>query len=47
MLGDVLEELTLKKTRSAVADLTKMAPQTAVVVQDDILMKPVLTVNLN
>ena len=83
MLGDVLEELTLKKTRSAVADLTKMAPQTALVVQDDgstekedvdfidpgekilvktgdqvpvdgkvisgsvILMKPVLTVNLN
>lgn len=35
MLGDVLEELTLKKTRSAVADLTKMAPQTALVVQDD------------
>ena len=34
-LGDVLEELTLKKTRSAVADLTKMAPQTALVVQDD------------
>ena len=35
ILGDVLEELTLKKTRSAVADLTKMAPQTALVVQDD------------
>lgn len=34
-LGEVLEELTLKKTRKAVADLTKMAPQTALVLQDD------------
>lgn len=35
MLGEVLEELTLKKTRSAVSDLTNMAPKTALVVQDD------------
>lgn len=35
MLGDVLEEFTLKKTRSAVSDLTNMAPKTALVVQDD------------
>lgn len=34
-LGDVLEELTLKKTRKAVSDLTKMAPRTALVLQDD------------
>lgn len=34
-LGEILEELTLKKTRKAVADLTKMAPQTALVLQDD------------
>lgn len=34
-LGDVLEELTLKKTRKAVYDLTKMAPKTALVLQDD------------
>lgn len=34
-LGDMLEELTLKKTRSAVSDLTKMAPKTALVVKDD------------
>lgn len=34
-LGDVLEELTLKKTRKAVSDLTKMAPKTALVLQDD------------
>ena len=35
MLGDVLEEITLRKTRSAVSDLTQMAPKTASVVQDD------------
>lgn len=35
MLGDVLEELTLKKTRSAVSELTDLAPKTALVVQDD------------
>ncbi|RVU69975.1 MULTISPECIES: heavy metal translocating P-type ATPase [Lactobacillus] len=35
MLGDYLEELTLKKTRSAVADLTKMAPKIALVIQPD------------
>lgn len=34
-LGDVLEKLTLKKTRKAVSDLTKMAPRTALVLQDD------------
>lgn len=34
-LGDVLEELPLKKTRKAVSDLTKMAPKTALVLQDD------------
>lgn len=35
MLGDFLEEVTLKKTRSAISDLTKMAPTTALVMQDD------------
>lgn len=35
MLGDSLEEVTLKKTRSAISDLTKMAPTTALVMQDD------------
>ena len=35
MLGDFLEEVTLKKTRSAISDLTKMAPTTAWVMQDD------------
>lgn len=33
--GDVLEELTLKKTRQAVSDLTKIAPRTAWVLHDD------------
>lgn len=35
MLGDFLEEVTLKKTRSAISDLIKMAPTTALVMQDD------------
>lgn len=35
MLGDFLEEVTLKKTRSAISDLTKMAPTTALIMQDD------------
>lgn len=35
MLGEVLEDFTLKKTRSAVFDLVSMAPQTALVVQED------------
>lgn len=35
MLGDFLEEVTLKKTRSAISDLTKIAPTTALVMQDD------------
>lgn len=35
MLGDFLEEVTLKKTRSTISDLTKMAPTTALVMQDD------------
>ena len=35
MLGEVLEDFTLKKTRSAVSDLISMAPQTALVVQED------------
>lgn len=35
MLGEVLEDVTLKKTRSAVKQLTSMAPQTAVIVNDD------------
>ena len=35
MLGEVLEDFTLKKTRSAVSDLVSMAPQTALVVQED------------
>lgn len=33
-LGDVLESLTLKKTRAAVKSLTDMAPQTATVLAD-------------
>lgn len=33
-LGDVLEALTLKKTRAAVKSLTDMAPQTATVLAD-------------
>ena len=35
MLGEVLEDFTLKKTRSAVSDLVSMAPKTALVLQDD------------
>lgn len=35
MLGEVLEDFTLKKTRSAVSDLVSMAPKTASVLQDD------------
>ncbi|NLD07646.1 MAG: heavy metal translocating P-type ATPase, partial [Lactobacillus sp.] len=35
MLGEVLEDFTRKKTRSAVSDLVSMAPQTALVVQED------------
>ena len=35
MLGEVLEDLTLKKTRSAVKQLTDLAPQTALVVDPD------------
>lgn len=35
MLGEVLEDFTLKKTRSEVSDLASMAPQTALVVQED------------
>ncbi len=35
LLGDVLENLTLTKTRSAVKELTQMAPQTALVVTKD------------
>lgn len=35
MLGEVLEDFTLKKTRSAVSDLVSMTPQTALVVQED------------
>ena len=35
MLGDFLEEVTLKKTRSAISDLTKRAPTTTLVMQDD------------
>lgn len=35
MLGEVLEDFTLKKTRSAVSDLVSMAPQTALVVQEN------------
>ncbi|WP_127849244.1 heavy metal translocating P-type ATPase [Lacticaseibacillus hulanensis] len=35
LFGDVLEERTLAKTRSAVKDLTEMAPQQADVLQDD------------
>lgn len=34
-LGEVLENITLKKTRSAVQELTQMAPQTALVVDED------------
>lgn len=36
MLGEVLEDFTLKKTRSAVSDLVSMAPQTALVVQENV-----------
>lgn len=35
MLGEVLEDATLQKTRSAVQHLANMAPQTALVVNDD------------
>lgn len=35
LFGDVLEERTLAKTRSAVKDLTEMAPQQADVLQPD------------
>lgn len=35
MLGEVLEDVTLQKTRSAVQDLANMAPQTAIVVNED------------
>lgn len=35
MLGEVLENFTLKKTRSAVKELASMAPQTATVIDDD------------
>lgn len=35
MLGEVLEDVTLQKTRSAVQDLANMAPQTATVVNED------------
>lgn len=35
MLGEVLEDVTLQKTRSAVQQLAAMAPQTATVVNDD------------
>lgn len=35
MLGEVLEDVTLQKTRSAVKQLADMAPQTALVVNDD------------
>ena len=35
MLGEVLESVTLKKTRSAVKELADQAPQTALVVDDD------------
>lgn len=35
MLGEVLEDATLQKTRSAVQQLADMAPQTALVVNDD------------
>ena len=35
MLGEVLEDFTLKKTRSAVSNLVSMAPKTALVMQDD------------
>lgn len=34
-LGEVLENITLNKTRSAVQELTQMAPQTALAVGDD------------
>lgn len=35
MLGEVLEEMTLQKTRSAVTSLTKISPMTATVINDD------------
>ena len=35
MLGEVLEDATLHKTRSAVQQLANMAPQTAQVINDD------------
>lgn len=35
MLGEVLEDVTLQKTRSAVQQLANLAPQTALVVNDD------------
>lgn len=35
MLGEVLEEMTLQKTRSAVTSLTKISPTIATVINDD------------
>lgn len=35
MLGEVLEEITLRKTRSAVKQLADLAPQTALVIDSD------------
>lgn len=35
MLGEILEEMTLQKTRSAVTSLTKISPTTATVINDD------------
>ncbi len=35
MLGEVLEDSTLQKTRSAVSDLAKIAPKTASILADD------------
>nr|WP_220477014.1 heavy metal translocating P-type ATPase [Limosilactobacillus rudii] len=35
MLGEVLEEITLSKTRSAVNDLAKIAPQTALIINEN------------
>lgn len=35
MLGEVLEDSTLQKTRSAVSDLAKIAPKTASILTDD------------
>lgn len=35
MVGEVLENATLRKTRSAIKQLTELAPQTAVVIDED------------